>query len=640
VITGNTQTIEGNSDARIDSLIALGRASQKPQTIVTTIGAHNKFRFYSEPMYPLKNISPKEFKPNKSFNEYKTELDEFLEGMDSLSSKIKTLEAELSAYKIENCAKVYNFTEQRLTENAEYFYRFFSGNCIGSYRRVSELYIFNDKSLTSDVIKWTGNGCSKLKEKDVQTCSGKTFFIIDWTCKKLDRKIASAVRKKKVTRLLDLDINNRKQFLTAVTGLDDNYFALKEELQRAKNLLSYAKKKYFKTLEKEERESVVGDSYQQFNFIGLLEKDQPNGFGYLLTKDNQIVLSAIWQNGFPVLVYEVNGYHGGKGESFRYRYRPIGNQTGTNKYCIDTQPLRYKDSGTTSFSLYIGEYDQNPSLKWTGYGSCFYDDFKDANLLFYQGYWKQSKRDGNGIYQGNGVFTGVFESDEFKSGTHALTNGEKRQGEFRNWKLQGVGEVISASGTRTRGYYENGNFMKSAEQYQRDLEEERLQQIKREEARIAEENRERLQREEELKKQEALKAKQRANPIVVSTFDFLDNKGLYVGKTVRLIAYYSLKNESSPSNKETYEDRDGQYWDVFCSCWRHKDGGYKSKEYKSSNYKTFELLGSSQKIDVFIPDSFFQNNVMKNSFRDGRLFIDLYVETANKLVLENIGRFE
>jgi hypothetical protein len=466
VIAGNTQTVERNSDARIDSLIALGKASQKTQTIATTTGAHNKFRFYSEPIYPVKNISSKEFKPNKSFNEYKTELDEILDGMDSLSSRIKTLEAEISSYKPSNCPRALGINQK----SADDFYNFFSGNCVSQYGRVLELYIINDQALKSDMIEWSSN-CpgSRIERHDIQNCSGKTFFIKGFVCKKLDRKIVSAVKKKKVTRLLDLDIDTRKEFLKVVTGLDDNYFALKDELRKAQNLLSYAKKKYFKLFEKDA-------SAEQFNFIGLLEQDQPNGFGYLLTKDNQIVLSGIWQNGFPVVVYEVNTYHSLKGESFFYRYRPIGKQLGTTKYCIDTQPLRYTNSGTTSFSLYIGEYDQSPSLKWTGHGSCFYDDFKDANLFFYQGYWKQSKRDGNGIYQGNGVFTGVFESDELKSGTHALTNGEKRQGEFRNWKLQGVGEVISASGTRTRGYYENGFYIKSVEQYQQDLEAERKRQ--------------------------------------------------------------------------------------------------------------------------------------------------------------------
>jgi len=384
------------------------------------------------------------------------ELDELLSGLDSLSEIIKSIENKINNYAPLKCGRA---TDAVSAES--------------QYKMLKEsrtLYILNDIQ-DDELLKW-----SKKCPKGIYQfykCSGKSFFIIRNICKTFDKKVVSAVKKKK---LIYLEPNNREEFLTSITGLDENYFALKTELMKYQILFNYVKSLFVKVLEKEEGVKLVGDSYKQFTFVGLLEKDQPNGFGYLLTKDNQLVLSGFWQNGFPILIYEVNNYHSSKGASFLYRYRPTGTQSGANKLCINSQTLQYSDSGISSFSLYVGEYEWNSTMTMSGHGTYFHEKFEETDLLYYQGYWKENKKNGNGVFQGKSNYNGVFENDEFKSGICTLSNGEKRQGDFKNWQLNGVGEVTSANGNKTKGYYENGLFIKSIEQYQQDLEAERKRQ--------------------------------------------------------------------------------------------------------------------------------------------------------------------
>jgi hypothetical protein len=622
--SNTTYTINSSQDSVLMSVFNLGRQYNKSTSQYNIIDRHNYFNLWANPASTIGKPNFDKDKQMKLINDSKTELDLILMGLDSLESLASNLKTQMRGYSINPA----NWATHGLTIDDIY----------GKLKNAEEVYLYTYKDYSKwvDILELVKEDCGlnadeylAFRRTFFTTDKKVSFFYKNLGCSKLDKKLEKYLKKGIIQRFSD---NERVMFIEKLTGLDDRYFVLKKQLEDTEKTIKYIKNKYV---------SALGNSPESFTFLGPIKNNVPNGFGYLIAKDKKHILSAYWSNGVPSTVFEINTYHSSKDYwSGGVRYRIEDEKLGQSGFMVEIMPLNYKESGKSTYNIYIGNFKKSDKIYLSGYGVCFYENNDSKIINYYQGNWSEGKKNGNGTYFSQSTYSGSFVLNEFVNGTRTLPNGDKHLGDFSNWNLQGVGEIVFANGTRQKGYYENGNFMKSAEQYQRDLEEERLQQIKREEARIAEENRERLQREEELKKQEALKAKQRANPIAVSTFDFLDNKGLYVGKTVRLIAYYSLKNESSPSNKETYEDRDGQYWDVFCSCWRHKDGGYKSKEYKSSNYKTFELLGSSQKIDVFIPDSFFQNNVMKNSFRDGRLFIDLYVETANKLVLENIGRFE
>jgi hypothetical protein len=76
-----------------------------------------------------------------------------------------------------------------------------------------------------------------------------------------------------------------------------------------------------------------------------------------------------------------------------------------------------------------------------------------------------------------------------------------------------------------------------------------------------------------------------------------------------------------------------------------KDDPYKSKTFISENYKIFEFVDgpAGTSVTVNVPDEFFNNGKMNNSFKDGYLVIDFYVEGASRwqdLKLIDIFRYK
>jgi hypothetical protein len=186
--------------------------------------------------------------------------------------------------------------------------------------------------------------------------------------------------------------------------------------------------------------------------------------------------------------------------------------------------------------------------------------------------------------------------------------------------------------------------------YLKKQEEIRLAEERRQEAlRLAEERKQEALRLAEEKKQEALRLaeeqrkaqelKDRYKPIVVDPVDFLDNRKAYIGKTLRFLVKYSNDNTSWPNTKEMVESSAGKYFDYSCRCM--KQDPYKSVTYENRNYKSFELVeGNFVKISPNVPDEFFTNGKMNNSFREGYLVIDVYINSEYGSELIDIFRYK
>lgn len=463
-------------DLRIDSVVTIGMGSSITQEYYNTINAHNEFKFFDIPLSIGKNNSPDLITPSRTYIEYKKELDYILLGINSLEKDIESIEKSLEEYKNVINAKGYHSESSYLVA-----------------KRVEELYLINDDN-PKEIEEWneileSRDYCKNIKNFRLRKIGKKYFICKSFQCENLEKRINKKLKKGKLTKI---EFNEREKLLSELTGYNENYFKFKNELKTKKNLLSHTKSKYIVKLE-----TGRSNSYpQKFNYVGKSEMGVPNGFGYLLTESNQLILSGIWYNGIPILIYEVNIYHSSNGENFKYCYIPP--EISSNNTFIFLTNLEYSTTKIKTFNLYIGEFNRNNPLEVTGFGTSFSEEFNKENLSYYQGEWKENKKNGKGIFLKNSggiIYSGNFSNNEMTTGTCTLEDGEVQTGEFEHWKLQGKGELTTSNGIKKNGYFDKGVFVKSTEQFQKEIDEDNR---KAEEQRLANEKSEQEKRKRDL----------------------------------------------------------------------------------------------------------------------------------------------
>jgi TonB family protein len=446
----NSYIISSSQDTLLMSVMKIGRQYNKSTIQYNTIDLHNYFNFWSKPVSSISNSSFDKDNQMKLISDSKIELDLILAGLDSLQILESYLKAELLGYDINPD----NNKTNRLTIEELYFKL---KNAKDVYK-----YTYKDQTKWTEVLDLVQKDCGLNENEffDFRTTFFKTykngyFFYKDLECDKLDKKIAKFLKKGIIYRFTD---NERISFIEKLTGLDDRYFDLKKQLQDTEKTIKYTKNKYVLAL---------GNSSESFTYLGPLKNNVPNGFGYLIAKDKKHILSALWSNGVPTTVFEINIYHSANGYwNSGVRYRVDDVKLGQSGFIVEIMALNYKDSGKSTYNIYLGNFKKSDKIYLSGFGVCFYESYKSDDINYYQGYWNESKKSGNGTYFSESTYTGSFLLDEFVNGTRVLPNGDKHIGDFGGWKLQGVGEIVYAGGERQKGYYENGIMTQTYEQYE------------------------------------------------------------------------------------------------------------------------------------------------------------------------------
>ena len=323
-------------------------------------------------------------------------------------------------------------------------------------------------------------GRISLKKFEKLNCDWGFIIVKNFTNTKFDKRMESLLKKGRVEMI---NPENRDKVLFDKLGVDGRYYDLQLELDSIVQRV-FDIQRHFNEIK------LTGTS-QQFEYIGQIENGRPKGYGYLLTNQEQVVLKGYWHNGFPILVYEANTYRSYFGKKFNFKYEISNGKS----LVIDAQPTENKESKYNSFNLYIGEYDSKKANSYSGYGICFYERLKSEDLSFYKGFWKENKKEGKGYFFDDNIYSGVFLNNEMLNGTSTLRNGEVQTGQFEHWKLQGKGELITASGIKKNGYFEKGVFVKSTEQFQKEIDEDNR---KVEEQRLANEKAEQEKRKRDL----------------------------------------------------------------------------------------------------------------------------------------------
>jgi hypothetical protein len=476
-------------DKSLLNAISIGSITNGFKSSYSSSSASNKFIFYENPISLGKNREYENYKPKLNFSELEVQHNNILAGIDSLKKLEESIKNEINFY-IPSYRKKTNYNEKNeksLEKEWESLYK--------KAMDAKNLYlVFAEKSskeylhYNTKIKKWidktvNSSGLKTRSKFEIIKFDWGFIFIDNLGDPNFDKKMKSLMKKGDVERV---SLENRDKFLLDNIGVDGNFFKQKSEQVKITELIAEIQTHFDKI--------KLSGSPQQFDYVGQIENGQPEGYGYLIINQDSIVLKGYWHNGNPLLLYEGNIYRSYFGKRFDYRYENANGEL----FCIDAKPIENKESKYNSFNLYIGEYQSNNSGVYSGFGICFYGNSKNEELTYYQGLWKENKMHGNGKYyknSGSAIYTGKFSNDEMTTGTCSLSNGEIQSGDFEHWKLQGKGELSTSNGIKKNGYFDKGVFVKSTEQFQKEIDEENR---KVEEQRLANEKAEQEKRKREL----------------------------------------------------------------------------------------------------------------------------------------------
>lgn len=276
--------------------------------------------------------------------------------------------------------------------------------------------------------------------------------------------------------------DNKKDFIKTHSGLDEVFFNLTAEREKVKEIITTVEKNYFIPLKPQKY-------YEgKLQYVGSSINGVPEGFGYLLNQKKQLMLAAHWNEGFPTILYNVNIYLDPETESLYYSYK--GENKHANKY-ISLIPLKYKESGHNTYDLYIGEFKYNQAEninERSGSGCYFFNSWTKTNLQYYKGEWANGKRNGQGIHNDNGtIYNGDYSNGNLIKGTCTWLDKGVYTGEFKEYRMHGMGKKINADGSVLEGLFENGSFSKTLAQLEEEKKQKEQEEIRQNELMLAKE---------------------------------------------------------------------------------------------------------------------------------------------------------
>ena len=285
--------------------------------------------------------------------------------------------------------------------------------------------------------------------------------------------------------------DKRQSIIERETKLDEEYFKIKEELASIKEKIQYIEKYLFVELPKRH------NSQGQFLYIGNTYKNIPNGYGYLINEKKQLIAVGYWDDGFPIVLYNVNIFHNPESTGKDYVYYGKSFSTKHASRYLYLNNHGYKNENVNTFKLYFGGYIFVPGENanyLNGYGCYFYSAWEKTDKQYYVGNYKNSNRDGKGTHHHDKSFTyeGAWENGSLNFGTiTSKTDKSVYTGEIKDWRMNGEGKKAYTNGKVEEGIFENGYFKMTKKQYVEELnrkEQERIAEERRqEEIRIAQE---------------------------------------------------------------------------------------------------------------------------------------------------------
>ncbi len=467
-------------DSIYKALLDLGKIWNKPLNEYDTVGIHNQF-YFSEKGGPLTSKSELgKLNSDRSGIDYKNELDLFLKGLDVIVDHISNLEKEISTYSFPNCNNnlLYGGWERVNWNFEEIYFRLLSS---------TNILILNNELKPIESVEKLCLSCKKHSFgallKNFNKCGNYIYTYYDLNsgviqpyrkpCSKFEKKLKKEIKKK---RWIQVEEADKKAFIKSVTGLDDKYFSLKKEIENCKQIIKIARSNFFKKLE-------APSNYDNFLYCGHLSDGVPDGFGYLLGNNKKLILSAFWSKGIPITVYDLNIYHNTDIKWGGHKYLVSNGQGLCKNMVIDLLPITYKKENISTYNIYIGEYKSENDWGWSGFGSYFFEKWNKSDWSVYSGNWESSKYNGEGGFYNNGYkYSGDFQDGDLKNGKCIWPDKTTYLGDFQNFNMNGIGTLTYANGTVKYGYFQNNSFVKSYDDYVREINEQEERRIQEEQA--------------------------------------------------------------------------------------------------------------------------------------------------------------
>jgi hypothetical protein len=451
-------SMSNSSDSVFNSISSIGSLTSKAISQYNLNKVNNTYDFYNKPLSILAKIPDDVILQLNGLKEKKI-LDNFLKGVDSIPLAILKIEEALSAYPKISLDGYFRVSQE-----------------------ISELISNNNRILVlGDSFKKNYKKYNKLRKYGrvrLEHNSDFNFVIIppSISSKRMERKLAKLTSKK--TALI-FNKENKEEFFRKIYKVSIEYARLYENNINLKKMSEYAST-FFTTLNSSDASSKT------FSYIGKTNNGIPVGFGYLLNDNKQLICSAYWDEGFPLVLYSVNIYYNPKSSNQFYKYIIPRSPNGTyNKRKIELDVLDYEKTDVRTFNIYFGECNDNNMRN--GFGCYFWEVADKNNLQYYQGNWGGSgQRNGEGTQYINNVSTfGKWNNGELSNGTISWPDKSIYKGAIKDLKMHGIGKKTYENGKIEEGLFENGYLSKTLAQLQQELiqkqREQELEYIRQEE---------------------------------------------------------------------------------------------------------------------------------------------------------------
>ena len=269
--------------------------------------------------------------------------------------------------------------------------------------------------------------------------------------------------------------NQKQSFIENETGLDEEFFKLTKEKEKLVEMISFIEKNFFLYLP--QNNSVYG----RFSFIGNTKNGIPQGFGYLLNEKRQLLASAYWDEGFPIVLYNVNIFHNPESTGKDYSHYGKSFSTKHVSRYIYLDNHGYKNENVNTFRLYFGEYTyvaaENTNYL-NGYGCYFHSAWDKNDVQYYAGFSSKSNNHGQGKHvSSTSVKEGNWENGNLVYGTiTSKVDNSVYTGQIKDWRMNGLGKKIYTNGKIEEGLFENGYFLKTYAEIERDRNQQELEE--------------------------------------------------------------------------------------------------------------------------------------------------------------------
>lgn len=547
---------------------------------------HNYYNFIENPFC---TTDPKKINENINYSKRFEELNSFLNGIVILKQVGNVLENRLNNYPKPNWVYKYsNISNSRNSQKSCYF----------DFEKSDKIYLINSEEKAQELKEYSIKHCPGY-QLDIFHCSNYIFFINNLNCEKFESKIEKSIKNKSIEKL---SIESKDQFLLDITGLNKEYFSIENELNVYRYVIRNLESHYIIKL------PINSDNFASFNYIGENLAGQPKGFGLLLSENNELILSANWENSIPSSIYELFTYHGNS--SYWRNHRFIINNS--NSYSMIDLNAKIYTNDISSFNLYIGSTTSETPRQRQGYGNYFFENWDKIRKSYSYGNWLDGQLNGDAnLFSDGYTYSGRFNNGALSEGTCLWPNNTKYIGQFSEYKMNGFGKLIDPNKSEKIGFFENNQFVQTLEEY--NLQKQQS---------IANSTPSNTQTINSVIKNEIT---QKKTPIKVDAYDFMDYPEKYIGKSVILTVFYSNDNETVIFQPETMENTNEMYYDYLCQCLKSKDPYAKVGKH-AVHWKKFIEVTNVSTITVNIPKTFFNDNKIPENFGKGHLdiVIDVY----------------